>query len=197
MQKRLVRVGTSLALVIDSGVLRLWNVTRMSRLSVEMEGGRLVVTPVRGDGDPRPPSRREAMQVVHDLQRLGLKQRHFDQLAAAPMQLGRYVMQLDRPGDVSADVAVTMCRLAELRRLLREGWNQRHAFATAIAAHPYELPSGIETRIGDDEVAEEAATQAISDYAKAEMELAAREEQFATEEREAQRVAQEARDRYA
>ena len=195
MQKRLVKVGNSLALVIDASVLRLWNVTRMSRLSVELEGGRMVVTPVAGSGDPRVPARREAMQVVQELQRLGFKQAHFDKLAPTPMRLGTYVKRIDAPGELAGDVAVMMCRMGELRRLLGKGWNQRHAFATAIAAHPYELPSGIETRLGDDDAREDAEKQAISDYVKAEMELAAREEQFAAQEREDQRLAQEARDR--
>ena len=193
MQKRLVRVGTSLALVIDKAVLRLWNVTRMSRLSVEMEGGRLVVTPVSGSGDPRPPSRREALQVVHELERLGFGQAHFDQLAAQPMQLGRYVMRLDGARDVSPDVAVTMCRMAALRRLLREGWKQRHAFAAAIAAHPHEQPSGVETRLNE----VDAGISAAEDFARGEIELARQEAQFAKAEREAQRLAQEARDRWA
>ncbi len=189
MQKRLVKVGNSLALVIDRAVLRVLNITRMSRLSVTMEGGRLVVTPMSGNGDPRPPSRREALQVVHELQQLGLTQAHFDRIAASPMQLGRYVIRIDRPGDVAAEVAVTMCRLAELRRLLREGWNSKHAFAAAIAAHPYEEPSGIETRI------EEVAPR--EEVKRDEVDAAMREAQFEAEEREAQRLAQEARERYA
>ena len=192
MQKRLVQVGDSLALVIDRALLRVLNVTRMSRLEVSMEGGRIVITPAVGSGDPRPPSRREALQVVHELQQLGFRQAHFDRLAPEPMQLGRYVMRLDGPGEPAPGVAVMMCRMAELRRLLREGWNARQAFAAAIAAHPYEMPSGIETRLGDDEERQEVARE----VARAEIDMAAREEQFAEEEREAQRLAQEARERY-
>jgi antitoxin component of MazEF toxin-antitoxin module len=189
MQKRLVRVGSSLALVIDKALLRVMNLTRMSRLSISLEGGRLVITPMVGDGDPRPPSRREALQVVHELQVLGLTQAHFDRLAPEPMRIGTYVRKVDGPGAPAPEVSVMMCRMAELRRLLREGWKVRHAFAAAIAAHPGELPTGIETRFGDDVVEAESREE------REEIDAALREEQFAEEEREAQRLAQEARDR--
>ncbi|MBV8757338.1 MAG: hypothetical protein JO257_08695 [Deltaproteobacteria bacterium] len=179
--------------MIDAAARRMLGLTQMSRLSVMLEGGRLVITPLVGNGDPRPPSRREAQRVVDELRKLGFKQAHFDQLVPAPMRLGTYVMKLDRVGEVSPEVAVIMCRLAELRRLLREGWKASHAIASAVAAYPFELPSGIETRFDDEEEREDVDV----DVARAEVELAMRESQCEAQEREDQRLAQEARDRYA
>ena len=40
MQKRLVKVGNSLGLVIDKSLLSVMNVTRTTRLRMTLEGGR-------------------------------------------------------------------------------------------------------------------------------------------------------------
>jgi hypothetical protein len=45
MQKRLVRVGESLALIIDKPILSVMNMNRMTRLSVTYDGNRLIVEP--------------------------------------------------------------------------------------------------------------------------------------------------------
>jgi antitoxin component of MazEF toxin-antitoxin module len=60
MQKRLVRVGDSLALIIDKSILSVLNINRMTRLKVLHDGYRLVVEPLIGNGDParRPRARR-------------------------------------------------------------------------------------------------------------------------------------------
>lgn len=196
MHKRLVRVGNSLAIVIDRALLKVLRLTQMSRLSVAVEGNRIVITPVAGSGDPRPPSKREAQQILHELQQIGFTQKHFDQVAAEPMQIGRYVLRLDGTSEASGAMAVTMRRMSEVRRLLREGWNVRHAFATAIAANPHELPTGIETRFSDEEVAD-ADEEAEERECGRQASPAIRDAQAAQQEREAQRLAQEARDRYA
>jgi hypothetical protein len=42
---------------------------------------------------------------------------------------------------------ITIRRMSELRQRLRFGWSKSEAIAAAIAAVPFELPSGVETRL--------------------------------------------------
>lgn len=153
MQKRLVKVGNSLALVFDKAWLGMLNINQTSRLRIDFDGKRLVVEPLVGNGDPRPPSAREALAVFRELQRLGLTQELFDQLAPVEMRMGNYVGALDSHRDPSHEVGITMRRMAELRQRLRYGWSKREAIAAAVAAVPYLLPTGVETRLDDGEKA--------------------------------------------
>lgn len=149
MQKRLVRVGHSLALVIDKPWLSVLNINQTSRLAIGCDGRRLVVEPLHGDSDPRTPTAREALKVYRELQQLGLTQELFDELAPVSMRLGSYVATLDSGRDPSHEVAITMRRMSELRQRLRYGWSKREAIAAAVAAVPFLLPTGIETRLDD------------------------------------------------
>lgn len=148
MQKRLVKVGNSLGLVIDKSLLSVMNVTRTTRLRMTLEGGRLVVEPMLGDCDPRPPTAREALAALRELERLGLRQEHFDQIAPVPMRLGTYMAYLDYLGPAPPhELMITVRRMSELRQRLRFGWPKSEAIAAAIAAVPFELPTGVETRL--------------------------------------------------
>ena len=91
MQKRLVRVGESLALIIDKPILSVMQMTRLTRLDVTYDGNRIIIEPLIGNGDPRLPTAREALKVYRELEQLGLTRAYFDLLTPVPMRLGRYV----------------------------------------------------------------------------------------------------------
>lgn len=148
MQKRLVRVGESLALIIDKPILSIMNMNRMTRLSVSYDGNRIIVEPLLGNGDPRLPTAREALKVYRELEQLGLTQAYFELLTPVPIKLGNYVKALDRLREAPThELAITMRRMAELRWRLRFGWAKREAIAAAVAAIPFEKPCGTETRL--------------------------------------------------
>jgi hypothetical protein len=148
MQKRLVRVGESLALIIDKPILSVMNMNRMTRLDVTYDGNRIIIEPLIGNGDPRLPTAREALKVYRELERLGLTQAYFDLLTPVPMRLGRYVTTIDHLREAPThELAITMRRMAELRWRLRFGWPKREAIAAAVAAVPFEKPCGTETRL--------------------------------------------------
>jgi hypothetical protein len=142
MEKRLIVVGNSLALVIDKSIRKLLGITYKTRFNVTTDGARLIVEPVAkepvraassGRGLPLHIRRFNAIRVYDSLVELGLDNEKFIRLTGA--RIWSYRARLEsRLADESLILA--MDRLDVCIDVFNAGGSWEQAMTAALSAVP-------------------------------------------------------------
>jgi len=149
MEKQLIVVGNSLALVIEKSLRALLGITYKTRLNVTTDGVRLIVEPIgtepvravsSGRGAPLHVRRINALRVYDALEALGLDNEKFIRLTGS--RIWAYRPRLD-VGKGDASLVVAMDRLDVCIDVLNAGGSWEQAIEAALSAVP-QVTSGEE-----------------------------------------------------